>query len=137
MKTKACSDPPRLFLADYDLGDYDMTLFARISVLFLALCLSLPALAINLDEAKSQLDTAKSRGLVGETATGYLDVINNKGQAREITQAINKARRDEYARIAEKHGIAVTKVESVAGKKAIEKTPAGEYIRMDGSWTKK
>lgn len=114
-----------------------MTVFARISALLLALCLSLPALAMSLDEAKSQLDAAKSQGLVGETATGYLDVVKNQGQAQAIVEAINQARRDEYARIAQKHGIAVTKVESVAGKKAIEKTPAGQYVKVDGEWRKK
>ena len=114
-----------------------MTVFARLSTLLLALCLSLPALAMSLDQAKGQLDAAKSQGLVGETATGYLDVVKNQGQAQEIVDAINKARRDEYARIAEKHGIAVTKVESVAGKKAIDKTPAGQYIKVDDEWREK
>lgn len=114
-----------------------MTVFARISALFLALCLSLPVMALSLDEAKSKLDTAKSQGLVGETPTGYLDVVSAQGEAREIVQTINAARRAEYTRIAEKHGIAVTKVESVAGQKAIEKTPAGQYIKVDGQWQKK
>ncbi|WP_148864268.1 YdbL family protein [Marinobacter fonticola] len=114
-----------------------MTVFARIGTLLLALCLSLPALAIGLDQAKSQLESAKSQGLVGETATGYLAVVKNQGQAQAIVEAINEARRDEYARIAEKHGIAVTKVESVAGKKAIEKTPTGQYIKVNGEWREK
>lgn len=114
-----------------------MTVFARISALLLALCLSLPAMAMSLDDAKSKLETAKSQGLVGETPTGYLDVVRSQGDARDIVQAINAARRAEYTRIAEKHGIAVTKVESVAGKKAIEKTPSGQFIKVDGQWQKK
>ncbi|MGP4844748.1 YdbL family protein [Marinobacter sp. 1Y8] len=114
-----------------------MTRFARISALLLALCFSLPALAMGLDEAKGKLEAAKTQGLVGETATGYLETVKADGQAQAVVEAINKARRDEYARIAEKHDIAVTKVETVAGQKAIEKTPTGQYIQQDGKWVKK
>ncbi|MDG5501290.1 YdbL family protein [Marinobacter sp. BGYM27] len=114
-----------------------MTRFARISALFIALCLSLPALGMGLDEAKGKLESAKTQGLIGETPTGYLETVKADSQAQAIVDAINKARRDEYARIAEKHDIAVTKVETVAGQKAIEKTPTGQYIQQDGNWVKK
>jgi uncharacterized protein YdbL (DUF1318 family) len=118
--------------------ELNMPLFARISTLLLALCLSLPAFALSLDEAKSRLDTVKSEGRVGETPTGYLEVVDSaNGEAKEIVETINAARRKEYARIAEKHDIPVAKVEAVAGQKAIEKTPAGQYIMVDGSWKKK
>ena len=60
-----------------------------------------------------------------------------EGQAKEVVEAINSARRDEYKRIAEKHNIPVTQVETVAGKKAIEKTPSGQYVQMGGKWVKK
>ncbi|KKM68285.1 hypothetical protein LCGC14_1462360, partial [marine sediment metagenome] len=50
---------------------------------------------------------------------------------------INDARREAYKKIAEKHGIAVTKVETVAGQKAVEKTPPGQYIQVDDRWVKK
>ncbi|MBD3657060.1 MULTISPECIES: YdbL family protein [Marinobacter] len=114
-----------------------MTLLTRFGAAVLALCLSLPALAISLDEAKRGLEPAKSAGLVGETPTGYLEVIRPEGQAADIVDAINRARRDEYARIAQKHGIPVAEVEAVAGKKAIEKTPAGQYIQLNGKWVRK
>ena len=54
-----------------------------------------------------------------------------------MAEAINNARREEYTRIAEKHNIPVTQVETVAGKKAIEKTPAGQFVLIDGRWIKK
>lgn len=114
-----------------------MKRFVQLSAFILALCLALPAVAMELDEAKSQLDAAKQQGLVGETPTGYLEVVKAGGNARGIVEAINKARRDEYARIAEKHDIPVTQVETVAGQKALEKTPAGQYILKDGEWVKK
>jgi uncharacterized protein YdbL (DUF1318 family) len=105
--------------------------------LVLALGASLSVFAMGLDEAKQKLDEVKQQGLVGETPTGYLDIVSGEGQAGEVVEAINNARRDEYKRIAEKHDIPVTKVETVAGMKAIEKTPDGQYIKIDGRWVKK
>ena len=105
--------------------------------LVLAFGISASVLAMGLDEAKQKLDSVKQQGLVGETPTGYLEVVRAEGQAREVVEAINSARRDEYKRIAEKHNISVTQVETVAGKKAIEKTPAGQYVQMGGKWVKK
>ncbi|MEE2763664.1 MAG: YdbL family protein [Pseudomonadota bacterium] len=110
-----------------------MQMFAMV----LALGFAASALAMGLDEAKQKLDSVKQQGLVGETPTGYLEVVRPEGQAREVVQAINSARRDEYKRIAEKHNIPVTQVETVAGKKAIEKTPAGQYVQIGGEWVKK
>lgn len=114
-----------------------MTLFARFSALILAFCLALPAMAMSLDEAKNALESAKSQGLVGETPTGYLAPVSSDQSAKEIVDAINDARREAYKAIAEKHGIAVTKVETVAGQKAVEKTPSGQYIQVDDHWIKK
>lgn len=109
----------------------------QVFALVLAFGISVPVLAMGLDEAKQKLDSVKQQGLVGETPTGYLDVVRAEGQAREVVEAINSARRDEYKRIAEKHNIPVTQVETVAGKKAIEKTPAGQWVQIDGKWVKK
>ena len=105
--------------------------------LVLAFGISASVLAMGLDEAKQKLDSVKQQGLVGETPTGYLEVVRAEGQAKEVVEAINSARRDEYKRIAEKHNSPVTQVETVAGKKAIEKTPSGQYVQMGGKWVKK
>lgn len=114
-----------------------MKRFVQLGAFILVLCLAMPAFSMGLEEAKSQLDAAKQQGLVGETPTGYLEVVKADGNARGIVEAINQARRDEYARIAEKHDIPVTQVETVAGKKALEKTPAGQYILVNDKWVKK
>ena len=102
-----------------------MTLLKYATALIMAMALALPVMALSLDEAKNQLDEAKSQGLVGEKPTGYLGVVSAGGNAAAIVEAINQARRTEYARIAEKHGIPVAEVEAVAGKKALERTPRG------------
>ena len=109
----------------------------QLGAVILALSLALPAFAMGLDEAKQKLESAKQQGVVGETPTGYLDVVKAGGEAREVVEAINSTRRDEYTRIAEKHNIPVTQVETVAGKKAIEKTPSGQFVLINGQWVKK
>lgn len=109
----------------------------QLGAVILALSLALPAFAMGLDEAKQKLESAKQQGVVGETPTGYLDVVKAGGEARDVVEAINSARRDEYTRIAEKHNIPVTQVETVAGKKAIEKTPSGQFVLINGQWVKK
>jgi len=114
-----------------------MKRFAQLAAFILVLCLSGPAFSMGLAEAKNQLDTAKQQGLVGETPAGYLEVVRSGGNAGAIVEAINEARRNEYARIAEKHNIPVAQVETVAGKKALEKTPAGQFIQIDGEWVRK
>ncbi|MBB3104920.1 hypothetical protein FHR87_003348 [Azomonas macrocytogenes] len=103
----------------------------------LLLALSLPAAAINLDEAMSALSGAKASGQLGEKPDGYLGVIKSDGQAEAIAAQINQARRAEYQRLASQNGIDISNVEAIAGKKAIEKTPAGQYVQINGSWVRK
>ncbi|MBE0487122.1 YdbL family protein [Marinobacter sp.] len=109
----------------------------QLGIFVLALGMTLPAFAMDLDAAKQKLDTVKQQGLVGETPTGYLDVVRAGADARAVVDAINSARRAEYTRIAERHDIPVTQVETVAGQKAIEKTPAGQFVLINGQWVKK
>ena len=84
------------------------------------------------------LDQAKSGGLVGETPSGYLEAV--AAPTREVTaviQDINSKRRDEYNAIAKKNGTALEAVEQLAGKKAIERTVSGNYVKVNGNWIKK
>lgn len=112
---------------------------SRLAILaaLMALMTSLPALALSLEDAKAQLEPAKQQGVVGEMPTGYLGAVSAGGDAETLVKTINHARRAEYARIAERHDIPVTQVEAVAGQKAIERTPAGQYIQVDGRWVRK
>ena len=114
-----------------------MTLTKRIATLLLALGLSLPALALDLPGAMTALPAAKSAGQLGEQTDGYLGVVQPGGQAGEIARLINQARRAEYQKLATQNGIRLSDVEALAGKKAVEKTPAGQFIRIDGQWRRK
>jgi len=106
-------------------------------VLALSLVLALPAWAMNLGEAMSALGAAKASGQLGEQPNGYLGVVQSGGQASEIAGLINAARKAEYQKLAQQNGIALGDVETLAGKKALEKTPSGQYIMVNGRWVKK
>jgi len=100
------------------------------------------ALAIALLLAASQvlaldLQDAKSQGLVGETVNGYLGAVKSSAEVNALVNDINAKRKAEYQRIAKQNGIAVSDVEALAGKKAIDKTPSGQYVNVTGSWMKK
>ncbi|GGW67816.1 YdbL family protein [Alishewanella tabrizica] len=103
-----------------------------------AFAISMPVLAMNLQQAMSALPNAKIQGLVGEQPNGYLGVVQaNNQDAEAIAKLINDARRAEYARLAKDNNIAVSDVEAMAGQKAVERTQRGHYILLDGNWLQK
>ncbi|CEA04232.1 hypothetical protein BN1049_01417 [Pseudomonas saudimassiliensis] len=114
-----------------------MRMSVRVGGLLLALLLSAPALALSLNQAMSALPAAKAAGQLGEQPDGYLGVVAAGGNAAEIARQINQARRDEYQRLAKENNIQVRDVESMAGKKALERTPRGQYILVNDVWMKK
>lgn len=105
--------------------------------------LSQPAYAqsnnMTLQQAMTALPDAKRDGLVGETETGYLGVVGDENNARaeQIVRLINSARRAEYTAIAQRNNIAVAEVEVLAGQRAIDRTPPGQYVNVNGRWLRK
>ncbi len=89
-----------------------------------------PALALDLKQAKDQ-------GLVGETLTGYLAPVKNSPEVQKLVDTINAKRREMYKKIAAKNGTSLAAVEQLAGKKAVEKTPPGQFIDLGKGWQKK
>ncbi|PCC99639.1 YdbL family protein [Halopseudomonas pelagia] len=114
-----------------------MRMNSRFFAVLLALLVSAPVWALSLNEAMSALPAAKSAGQLGEQPNGYLGVVSASGSAAEIAKQINQARREEYQRLAEENGIQLRDVESIAGKKALDRTPAGQYILLNDVWMKK
>ena len=99
--------------------------------------LAAPAWALDLNGAMSGLAAAKAAGQLGEQPNGYLGVVSNQGNAAEIARLINQARKAEYQRLARDNNLQLSDVETMAGKKAIEKTPGGQYILVNSRWMKK
>jgi uncharacterized protein YdbL (DUF1318 family) len=90
-----------------------------------------PAYAIDLQQAKDQ-------GLVGETTTGYLEAVTAPtSEVKALIQSINAQRKAKFQEIATRNNTSLDAVEKLAGKKAIEKSDAGTYIKLNGSWQKK
>ena len=105
------------------------------TVLLLALTLTTwtsPAFAQDLKSAKAQ-------GLIGEMTTGYLGAVKAvTPEVQQLIASVNSERKQRYQDIAAKNGTPVGAVEALAARKAIEMTPAGEYVQNpDGSWQKK
>ncbi|OCG30857.1 hypothetical protein A9G34_07345 [Gilliamella sp. Choc4-2] len=114
-----------------------MTICKKAIIALLSTALSFSAFALNLEQAINSLNQAKTQGIVGEQADGYLGVVKNEGNASEIAQLINQARKEQYQKVSAESNIPLSEVEKKAGTKAQEKTPTGQYIKQQGQWLKK
>ncbi len=86
------------------------------------------------------LNDYKQSGQVGEQRDGYVGIVTKSPSAElEATVSdINRKRREKYAGIAETRGIDVSQVASLAGKKLVERTPSGQYVKDgSGKWRKR
>ncbi|MEH6453192.1 MAG: YdbL family protein [Psychromonas sp.] len=97
-------------------------------LLIITLMLSFPLLALDLADAKKQ-------GLVGETSSGLLGVVEVSKDSKALVNNINAKRIAKYKEIAEKNNMTLDQVSKLAGEKAMQKTPAGQFIQnSSGKW---
>jgi uncharacterized protein YdbL (DUF1318 family) len=106
---------------------FQKVLQKTVSVISLTFLLILPAYALDLSEAKSM-------GQVGETSTGYIAAVKPSTKVNALVADINSQRKVYYQKIANENSISLQAVEARAGIKAIEKTPAGEFINSGTGW---
>lgn len=86
------------------------------------------------------LQHAKEMGMVGETQSGYLGIVNSAAptDVKALVDDINNKRKSKYQEIAKSTGTSVSSVEMLAGEKAMARTPSGQYIMSpSGKWMKK
>jgi hypothetical protein len=107
----------------------------RLLAALLALALALPATALS-----PALEAARADGVIGEQADGYLGLV--KGSAppaiKKEVDEVNAGRRAKYAEIAKQRGTDINTVAAITGKTAIEKSPAGSFVRgADGRWVRR
>ncbi|OCG23301.1 hypothetical protein A9G11_06020 [Gilliamella sp. wkB108] len=114
-----------------------MAIYKKVTVALFSIVLSFSSVALTLDQAMDSLSQAKAKGLVGEQADGYLGIVKSEGNAGEIAQLINQARKQQYQKVSSETNVPLSEVEKRAGSKAQEKTPAGQYIKQQGQWQKK
>jgi uncharacterized protein YdbL (DUF1318 family) len=86
----------------------------------------------------ADLATLKSEGVVGERADGYLGIVNptSRKDVQDLVDEVNAKRRARYERIATTNDISLNEVETLAGKKALEKTAPGGWVFVTG-WERK
>ena len=107
--------------------------FSKLALLLTLLALPMSAMALTLDEAKTS-------GLVGEQSDGYLGSVaaNATADVKAVLADINAKRKAKYEQIANENNTELATVEALAGKKLIEKTTPGNYVKVDGGpWMKK
>jgi uncharacterized protein len=100
----------------------------RMLIAALFALLALPALALDLHEARSS-------GLVGEKADGYVAALKPSADVTALVSDVNAKRRQEYARISKQNGQPVDVVAKLAAAQIIENLdPGSKYQAADGSW---
>jgi uncharacterized protein YdbL (DUF1318 family) len=101
------------------------------SLLLALLLLSPAAMALTLDEARSQ-------GRVGETLTGYIAPLKQDQETLELADRINQGRKQQYQILAERNNMTTAAVGRIAGQKLVERAAVGEYVRgINGEWLQK
>ena len=85
------------------------------------------------------LDEAQSKGLLGENASGYLEMTpRGNEEAKTLMEKINDKRKEKYQSIAIKQKTDLKSIEKIAGEKITEKLQAGEFYKdANGQWHKK
>jgi uncharacterized protein len=98
----------------------------------LLLAIALPALALDLDEARA-------KGLLGERSDGYVAAVKDDApsEVKKLAESVNAQRRAYYAEIAQRNGAPVEAVAALAGQKLIANLPAGQWLNDGSGWKKK
>jgi uncharacterized protein YdbL (DUF1318 family) len=95
----------------------------------LAVTLAVPALALDLHEARA-------KGLLGEQWDGYVGIVASPTPELERLAAdVNAKRKAHYQEIAQRNGTQLEAVAALAGKKLVEGAPSGQFVKTNGGWT--
>lgn len=80
----------------------------------------------------------KSKGIVGEDNSGYLQFVGGKREKEAVVQAENQDREKVYSAIAKKEGVSVNQVGQRRATQIAEKSKNGEWLQsQDGKWHQK
>ena len=105
----------------------------------IAVLTAAPASAQSAD-AKSVVDAAKAKGVVGEQGDGLLGFVTGAGDAATTAAVneINTGRRKVYAATAAKSGVTPAAAGEATAQILLKKAQSGEFYKpLGGSWTKK
>jgi len=97
--------------------------------------------AAQAQSAKSIITAAKSKGVIGETATGYLAETGSGSTSaaeRAAMNEVNIGRKSVYTRLARDQNVQIEVVAAITGEKQIAKAKRGEKVMTkSGKWTTK
>ena len=80
----------------------------------------------------------KSKGIVGEDNSGYLQFVGGKRENEAVVQAENQDREKVYSAIAKKEGVSINQVGQRRATQIAEKAKKGEWLQgQDGKWYQK
>lgn len=80
----------------------------------------------------------KSKGIIGENNTGYLQFIGGRREKEDIVQAENQDRRKVYESIAKKEGASIEQVGQRRAQQIAGKARKGEWLQgLNGKWYQK
>ena len=83
---------------------------------------------------------AKKAGWIGERLDGYLGVVKVGAplDIKDLVMTANEERERKYSLIAQKHKTERKLIETVAGRKFVAKSEAGEFVKNEaGDWVQK
>lgn len=92
------------------------------------MCLTAPAYALNLQEARAS-------GAVGEKSDGYVAARKDEAEVQALVAEVNTKRQQEYARISKENNQSVDVVAKLAAAQIINGLAPGVYYQApDGIW---
>jgi uncharacterized protein YdbL (DUF1318 family) len=91
------------------------------------------------EQRYARIHALKSKGVIGETAAGYVEFVSNTDDSAAGTvNDENADRKSLYELIAKKENTTAAKVAERNAKRNFEKAKPGEYLKgPDGKWQKK
>lgn len=102
--------------------------FQRAVLVAAFMALSLPALALDLHEARRN-------GQIGEQNDGYVSALQASPAVNALVKDVNSKRQQEYARIAASKGQTATVVAKLAAEQIVKGLESGaKYQDAAGSW---
>lgn len=110
-----------------------------LSGIALSSAISAPAFA-QTASAKSIVDNAKAKGLVGERIDGYLGLVTGRvsPEVQSAVNEINIRRKSLFTKLAREQGVEIAVISRLTGEKLIAKASAGEKtMGDDGVWRTK
>ncbi|HTO41741.1 MAG TPA: YdbL family protein [Rhizomicrobium sp.] len=114
--------------------------FAAFIVLAVPASLVTAVPALSQTDAKSVVDAAKAKGVVGEQGDGLLGLVSGSADAATTAAVteINTGRRKVYAATAAKSGVTPDAAGEATAQLLVKKLRPGEFYKpLGGSWMKK